>query len=575
MFTRALKISALAIALGAAAGGALAQNAAPANRLALVVGEAAYSGNALPTASADAALVAGELTGFGFDVTELHDLGAADLAAQYNAFLAKVAAAPPGAAVTVYLAGLGVNVGCDDFLLPVDARIASEADVPRVSLSMTPGDERGSRADAVATSPGDARWRAAGSRLGQRRLLPARSDPAASSGSERPLASRPKSTTMRSPPKPGDANDAYAVAFATAAQDSADPTSSASCASTHCCASGDGRRADAGGRRPNPSEPPFTFPLGATTAQIQAAVATLPDSTTRDRQPRPRQRLLGCGVAQFHFRLSGLSCRLWRPIAAPDRTAADRATGAVAATAQPRVPRRARRRPRRRSSLAPVAPRASTLRTATTNLGHCAPLRAPPVQVCPPGFASIPTAQGLACAPYLPPPVLICPPRFRPFEGRYCGPDVPPAFCPPGFRPIWRDGVMSCVRNGPPPPICPIGTHPVWNGASHVCGGNPPPPPLCRDGRSNWQNGQWACLPAPPSLCPAGQTREWNNGKIVQRRLSGHRPDRRPARRASSRADRAAQPVFRSARPGRGRRWRRRSSSRCRPRRQPERGRRS
>ena len=82
MFTRALRIWAMTIALGAAAAatGAAAQGAPPANRLALVVGEAAYNGDALPTASADAALVARLARRPGFDVTELHDLGTADLA---------------------------------------------------------------------------------------------------------------------------------------------------------------------------------------------------------------------------------------------------------------------------------------------------------------------------------------------------------------------------------------------------------------------------------------------------------------------------------------------------------------
>ena len=124
MFTRILRIGATTIALAVAATGALAQNAPPPNRLALVVGEAAYNGDALPTAGADAALVAQALTGAGFDVTELHDLGTADLARQYQAFVAKVGAAQPGAAVTVYFGGLGVAVGCDDYLLPVDARVA-------------------------------------------------------------------------------------------------------------------------------------------------------------------------------------------------------------------------------------------------------------------------------------------------------------------------------------------------------------------------------------------------------------------------------------------------------------------
>jgi len=113
------------------------QSAPPANRLALVIGEAGYVGAPLQTAANDAALVAKTLGGAGFDVSELHDLNTSDLASGYQAFLAKVQAAPPGAAVTVYLAGLAVNVGCDDYLLPVDAQIRTAADVPAISLSMT------------------------------------------------------------------------------------------------------------------------------------------------------------------------------------------------------------------------------------------------------------------------------------------------------------------------------------------------------------------------------------------------------------------------------------------------------
>ena len=60
MFTRALQIGAMAIALAVARPTAAAsQTAPPPNRLALVVGEAAYNGDALPTAAADATLVAG------------------------------------------------------------------------------------------------------------------------------------------------------------------------------------------------------------------------------------------------------------------------------------------------------------------------------------------------------------------------------------------------------------------------------------------------------------------------------------------------------------------------------------
>ena len=113
------------------------QSAPPANWLALVIGEAGYVGAPLQTAANDAALVAKTLGGAGFDVSELHDIDTSDLASGYQAFLAKVQAAPAGAAVTVDLAGLAVNVGCDDYLLPVDAQIRTASDVPAISLSMT------------------------------------------------------------------------------------------------------------------------------------------------------------------------------------------------------------------------------------------------------------------------------------------------------------------------------------------------------------------------------------------------------------------------------------------------------
>ena len=82
----------------------LASTALAADRLALVIGEAGYAGDPLPTAAADAALVAKTLGAQGFDVTELHELGAADLAAGYQAFLAK-ARGGPTTEITVYSPG--------------------------------------------------------------------------------------------------------------------------------------------------------------------------------------------------------------------------------------------------------------------------------------------------------------------------------------------------------------------------------------------------------------------------------------------------------------------------------------
>ena len=165
-------------------------------------------GDPLPTAAADAALVAKTLGAQGFDVTELHELGTADLAAGYQAFLAKAKSAPT-TAITVYFAGLGVNVGCDDYLLPIDAHIAAEADVPKIALSMTQvmNDlaQTGSQVRIVLLD-------------GARPIPPSVSDVALPQGLI-PLA--PAAATSfglsaevhdyEAPPKTGDADDAYAT----------------------------------------------------------------------------------------------------------------------------------------------------------------------------------------------------------------------------------------------------------------------------------------------------------------------------------------------------------------------------
>jgi len=511
MNMRALRIWAMTIVLGAAAWatGALAQGAPPVNRLALVVGEAAYNGDALPTAGADAALVARALAGAGFDVTELHDLGTADLAQQYQGFVAKVGAAPPGAAVTVYFAGLGVNVGCDDYLLPIDAQIATEADVPRIALSMT----RVMR-DLAQTQ----------SQLRLVMLDGARPVPGSVSAVAFPRGLipliPPAATTFglsaeihdyESPPKPGDANDAYATAFVTAAQMPLTDVESVM-RETRVIA----HQATAGAQTPwqetNPSEPPFTFPLNADPAQVQAASATLPDSTTPISALDPESAYWAAvwrnDISDYQAYLAAFGAA-----AAPERKAV--IAYLLQLLQQPNPQCQASAPPPPPTIIAGPACPDGFFAQGGYDEAYCAPLAPPPVLVCPPGFVSIPTDDGMGCAPFLPPPVFVCPPRFHPVDRRYCRPDIPPPFCPPGFRPVWHDGLMTCVRQGPPPPICPFGTHPVWSGAGYVCGGNPPPPIPCPNGQPNWRNGQWACLPPPPRECPGDERPQWINGKMI------------------------------------------------------------
>nr|WP_246389313.1 caspase family protein [Microvirga mediterraneensis] len=100
------------------------------DRLALVVGQGAYLGRELPTAVNDAGLLAQTLTGAGFEVIQGRDLGAGDLRSLVRDFLDKSQNLEPGSTVMVYLAGYGVQLEGENYLLPVDARVERDVDVP-------------------------------------------------------------------------------------------------------------------------------------------------------------------------------------------------------------------------------------------------------------------------------------------------------------------------------------------------------------------------------------------------------------------------------------------------------------
>ncbi|MFL4975449.1 MAG: caspase family protein [Microvirga sp.] len=129
--------------------GAGAARAEP--RLALVIGQGAYAAGELPTAVNDAALVGQTLTSAGFEVVQGRDLNQGDLRRIIRDFLDGVQTATPDTTVVIYVAGHALQVEGEDYLVPTDARIARESDIPiegyRVSdiirsLSATPGATR-------------------------------------------------------------------------------------------------------------------------------------------------------------------------------------------------------------------------------------------------------------------------------------------------------------------------------------------------------------------------------------------------------------------------------------------------
>jgi uncharacterized caspase-like protein len=104
---------------------------APAPRIALIIGNSAYQGaGPIPTAAADATIVAETMRTAGYDVTELHDVTIADFGQAIRAFLDKVYSAGPETVAFLYFGGYGAQFDGENYLIPVDARIPRYADVP-------------------------------------------------------------------------------------------------------------------------------------------------------------------------------------------------------------------------------------------------------------------------------------------------------------------------------------------------------------------------------------------------------------------------------------------------------------
>ncbi|WP_448189745.1 caspase family protein [Azospirillum sp. sgz301742] len=105
--------------------GGLAQAAE--RRVALVIGNAQYQrGGALPAVAANAAAVAEALRTAGFDVTVASNQEHRGLVAALSHFATKAKGAELG---VVYYSGLALSLGGKSFVVPVDAKLASEYDV--------------------------------------------------------------------------------------------------------------------------------------------------------------------------------------------------------------------------------------------------------------------------------------------------------------------------------------------------------------------------------------------------------------------------------------------------------------
>ena len=128
-------LRAIALLITIACGFAHSGDAAAAGRLALVIGNSAYrNAPALDNPSNDAADLANALRGIGFDVIETRDATREAMANAVRAFSERIGSAD---VALFFYAGHGLQMNGENYLLPVDARIESAADVRFNTINLT------------------------------------------------------------------------------------------------------------------------------------------------------------------------------------------------------------------------------------------------------------------------------------------------------------------------------------------------------------------------------------------------------------------------------------------------------
>lgn len=108
-------------------------NAVSEQRIALVIGNSAYTSSPLKNPVNDAKDIASKLRRLGFDVVERHNLQTRQIGGTLREFRSKLV---PGAVALVFYAGHGLQIKGDNYLPAVDADINSEEDVPNQSLAV-------------------------------------------------------------------------------------------------------------------------------------------------------------------------------------------------------------------------------------------------------------------------------------------------------------------------------------------------------------------------------------------------------------------------------------------------------
>jgi uncharacterized caspase-like protein len=106
-------------------------------RVALVIGNAGYKSFApAPFAASDANAISETLRGAGYDVTDVRDLGQADVGKTIRDFLDKIASGGAQTDAFFYFSGYGAQVDSENYLIPVDATIRAHTDVANESFRL-------------------------------------------------------------------------------------------------------------------------------------------------------------------------------------------------------------------------------------------------------------------------------------------------------------------------------------------------------------------------------------------------------------------------------------------------------
>jgi uncharacterized caspase-like protein len=131
-YRRLIKIAALTSTLAMSASAAVAEN-----RMALVIGNSNYATvTALPNPANDAKAMTKFLSSAGFQVMQAPNLTQSDMRKTISNFASMVAEKGRDTVALVFYAGHGLQVDGENYLVPVDANIQREADVPLQAMRL-------------------------------------------------------------------------------------------------------------------------------------------------------------------------------------------------------------------------------------------------------------------------------------------------------------------------------------------------------------------------------------------------------------------------------------------------------